>query len=69
MKLSHFILKGLVRNQKGQNRQYTKFTHGTVENAREKAREYHDFLEKEGFANVRVEIWEVIATDYKGTIR
>ena len=38
MKLSHFILKGLVRNQKGQNRQYTKFTHGTVDNAREKAK-------------------------------
>ena len=42
---------------------------GTAEEAREKAREMHDNFLSMGYKNVRVEIWEVVATFYKGTVR
>ena len=42
---------------------------GTAEEAREKARRIHGNLLSMGYKNVRIEIWEVIATDYKGTVR
>lgn len=42
---------------------------GTAEEAREKARRIQGNLLSMGYKNVRVEIWEIIATDYKGTVR
>ena len=69
MHRTHYILKARAKNERGQNREYSRFCYGDTEHAREEAQKYHDNLIVNGFSNVRVEIWEVIATDYKGTIR
>ena len=42
---------------------------GTAEEAREKAKRIHGNFLSMGYKNVRVEIWEVIATSCKGTVR
>lgn len=42
---------------------------GTVEEAHKKAQEICKDLLSAGYQFPRVEIWEVIATDYKGTVR
>lgn len=42
---------------------------GTAEEAREKAKRIHGNFLSMGYKNVRVDICEVIVTDYKGTVR
>ena len=63
-----FILTARCLNAGKQDNGDSLFT-GTAEEAREKARRIHGNLLSMGYKNVRVEIWEVIATDYKGTVR
>lgn len=41
----------------------------TVDQARGMARDLYNLLIDDGCRNVRIEIWEVIKTDYKGTVR
>ena len=63
-----FILAAKFLNAGKRDSDSTLFA-GTAEEAREKARRIQGNLLSMGYKNVRVEIWEVIATDYKGTIR
>ncbi len=42
---------------------------GTTEEAHEAAKKLHDLLIGSGCRRVRVEIWQIIATECKGTIR
>lgn len=42
---------------------------GKPEEARAAAKKLHNTLQQEGCTDVRVEIWQIIATEYKGTIR
>lgn len=69
MRKLHFIFEAVARNLKGQQRKYSRLFYGTASEARTAAQDYRDNLIVNGFSGVRVEIWQVIATDYKGTIR
>lgn len=55
--------------QRGKSKKDEQFVTGTVEQARDMARVLYDFLKDDGCHSIRVEIWEVIATSYKGTVR
>ena len=63
-----FILTAKFLNAGKRDSDSTLFS-GTVEEAREKAKRIHGNLLSMGYKNVRIEIWEVIATSYKGTVR
>lgn len=69
MNRHHYILKTRALNERGQKREYSRFSYGNMAHARKEAEKYRDNLIVNGFTGVRVEIWQVIATDYKGTIR
>ena len=45
------------------------YVRGSYEQARETAERCRQSCIKAGEINVRVEIWQVIATSYKGTVR
>ena len=64
-----FILTAKFLNAGKRDSDSTLFFSGTAEEAREKARRIQGNLLSMGYKNVRVEIWEVIATSYKGTVR
>lgn len=68
MRRKRFILTVKCLNAGKRDIDSTLFS-GTVEEAHEKARRIQGNLLSMGYKNVRVEIWEVIATDYKGTVR
>ena len=53
----------------GKSRKDEQFFTGTPEEAREAAQKLYGLLIDVGCHSIRVEIWEVIATSYKGTIR
>ena len=68
MRRKRFILTVRCLNAGKQDCGDSLFT-GTAEEAREKAKRIHGNFLSMGYKNVRVEIWEVIATSYKGTVR
>lgn len=53
----------------GKRRTSQRLVTGKPEEVRAAAKKLHDTLEQEGATGVRVEIWQIIATEYKGTIR
>ena len=63
-----FILTVLSR-RRGKNHKDERYFRGTYEQAREAAERCRQICTKAGGTDVRVEIWQVIATSYKGTIR
>lgn len=63
-----FILTILSR-RRGKNHKNELYFRGTCEQAREAAQGLRKSCISAGDANVRVEIWQVIATSYKGTVR
>ncbi|MBQ1239932.1 MAG: hypothetical protein IIX71_08055 [Ruminococcus sp.] len=63
-----FILTILSR-RRGKNHKNELYFCGSYEQAREAAELCRQSCIKAGETNVRVEIWQVIATSYKGTIR
>ena len=63
-----YILTILSR-RRGKNHKDEHYFRGTYEQAREAAEHYRQICTKAGGTDVRVEIWQVIATSYKGTVR
>ena len=63
-----YILTVLSRRH-GKNHKNERYFRGTYEQAREAAERYRQICTKAGETDVRVEIWQVIDTNYKGTIR
>ena len=63
-----YILTILSR-RRGRNHKNELYFRGTCEQAREAAERCRQSCIKAGETNVRVEIWQVIDTSYKGTIR
>ena len=63
-----FILTILSR-RRGKNHKNEHYFRGTYEQAREAAERCRQSCIKTGETDVRVEIWQVIATSYKGTVR
>ena len=63
-----YILTILSR-RRGKNHKNERYFRGTYEQAREAAERYRQICTKTGGTDVRVEIWQVIATSYKGTVR
>lgn len=53
----------------GKSKKDEQFFSGTLEQAHDAAQTLHEFLVNDGCHSVRVEIWEVIATSYQGTVR
>ena len=53
----------------GRNHKNELYFRGTCEQAREAAERIRKSCISSGDAYVRVEIWQVIATSYKGTVR
>lgn len=64
-----FLFKITARLDDGKRRTSQRLFSGKPGEARVKAREIHNTLQQEGCTDVRVEIWQIIATEYKGTIR
>lgn len=64
-----YILTAKFVDREGKNQTDEQFFTGTAEEAREAAQRLHALLIESGMRYIRVEIWEVIATSYKGTIR
>lgn len=64
-----YILTAKFVDREGKNQTDEQFFSGTAEEAREAAQRLHALLTGRGCRHVRVELWEVIATSYKGTIR
>ena len=65
-----YILTAKYISAEGKQKEYEHFISGTTEEkARKTARSIRGHLLYAGYKSVRVEIWEVIATSYKGTIR
>ena len=63
-----FILTILSR-RRGRNHKNELYVSGSYEQAREAAERCRQSFIKTGETDVRVEIWQVIATSYKGTVR
>ena len=63
-----YILTILSR-RRGKNHKNELYVRGSYEQAREAAERIRKSLINSGDAYVRVEIWQVIATSYKGTVR
>ena len=63
-----YILTILSR-RRGRNHKNELYFRGTCEQAREAAERIRKSCIKAGETDVRVEIWQVIATSYKGTVR
>ena len=63
-----YILTILSR-RRGKNHKNELYFCGSYEQAREAAERIRKSCISSGDANVRVEIWQVIATSYKGTVR
>lgn len=63
-----YILTILSR-RRGKNHKNELYFRGTYEQARETAERCRQSCTKAGETDVRVEIWQVIATSYKGTVR
>ena len=63
-----YILTILSR-RRGKNHKNEHYFRGTYEQAREAAQGLRKSCISAGETDVRVEIWQVIATSYKGTIR
>lgn len=63
-----FILTVLSR-RRGNNHKNELYFRGTYEQARETAQGLRKSCINAGGTGVRVEIWQIIATEYKGTIR
>ena len=63
-----YILTILSR-RRGKNHKNERYFRGSYEQAREAAERCRQSCIKAGETNVRVEIWQVIATSYKGTVR
>ena len=63
-----YILTILSR-RRGRNHKNELYFRGTCEQAREAAERCRRSCIKTGETDVRVEIWQVIATSYKGTVR
>lgn len=63
-----FILTILSR-RRGKNHKNELYFRGTYERARETAQELRKSYIYAGDTDVRVEIWQIIATEYKGMIR
>jgi hypothetical protein len=63
-----FILTILSR-RRGKNHKNDIYFRGTYEQARETAQELRKSCTNAGDIDARVEIWQIIATEYKGTIR
>ncbi|MBQ1308347.1 MAG: hypothetical protein IIY54_01465 [Ruminococcus sp.] len=63
-----YILTILSR-RRGKNHTNELYFRGSYEQAREAAEHYRQTCIKAGGTDVRVEIWQVIATSYKGTVR
>lgn len=63
-----YILTILAR-RRGKNYKNELLFRGTYEQAREAAERIRKSCISSGDAYVRVEIWQVIATSYKGTVR
>lgn len=64
-----FLLKITARMNDGKRRTSQRLFVGKPEEARAAARKIHNTLVQEGCTEVRVEIWQIIATAYLGTIR
>ena len=63
-----YILTILSR-RRGKNHKNELYFRGTCEQAREAAERCRRSCIKASETDVRVEIWQVIATSYKGTVR
>ena len=63
-----YILTILSR-RRGKNHKNELYFRGSYEQAREAAERCRQTCIKAGGTDVRVEIWQVIATSYKGTVR
>ena len=63
-----YILTILSR-RRGKNHKNEIYFCGSYEQAREAAERWRQICTKAGETDVRVEIWQVIATSYKGTVR
>ena len=63
-----YILTILSR-RRGRNHKNELYVSGSYEQAREAAERCRQSCIKTGATDVRVEIWQVIATSYKGTVR
>lgn len=63
-----YILTILSRRH-GKNHKNEVYFRGTYEQAREAAEHCRQICTKAGGTDVRVEIWQVIDTSYKGTVR
>ena len=63
-----YILTILSR-RRGKNHKNEIYFCGSYEQAREAAERWRQICTKTGETDVRVEIWQVIATSYKGTVR
>ena len=63
-----YILTILSR-RRGKNHTNEFYIRGSYEQARETAERCRRSCIKAGETDVRVEIWQVIATSYKGTVR
>lgn len=63
-----YILTILSR-RRGKNHKNELYFRGTYEQAREAAERIRKSSISSGDAYVRVEIWQIIATSYQGTIR
>ena len=63
-----YILTILSR-RRGKNHKNELYFRGSYEQAREAAERCRQTCIKAGGTDVRVEIWQVIATSYQGTVR
>lgn len=63
-----YILTILSR-RRGKNHKNELYFRGSYEQAREAAERWRQICTKAGETDVRVEIWQVIVTSYKGTVR
>lgn len=64
-----FLIKITARMDDGKRRTSQRLFTGKPDEARAAAKKLHHTLRQEGATDVRVEIWQIIATEYKGTIR
>ena len=64
-----FLFKITARPDDGKRRTSQRLFTGKPEEARAAAKKLHNTTQQEGCTDVRVEIWQIIATEYKGTIR
>lgn len=63
------ILTAKFMNENGKRAAENRLFTGTDKQARDAAMEYRAELIGKGLQHVRVEIWEVTKTTYKGTVR